>query len=557
VRRALLALAATALLALAAPASASAEPVQARSAAEFRDSVGLATHIVYFDTAYGDWSRIVRKLDELGVDHLRDGTYANPGWRDWNERYFQAVELAASHGHRFTFGMGEPNFGAGTLDQLIASVGGRLRPATEALEGPNEYDLFHGGPNWVPELRTYQRELYSKAKAAASLRELPVVGPSLVHADSREKLGRLDDAMDAGNIHPYTGGEAPSQAHLAREKELAARVSGAKPLWATEVGFHNALSATTGQPPVSEQVAASYLLRTYLEHFRAGIRRTFVYELIDEKPEAGLRDPEQHFGILRNDYSEKPAFTALQGMLRILGRPAPVAPTTLDVGLGGDLTGVQSMLLRKAEGRFTLALWQSASEWDTRTRRPLAVPERQVTLALPADADVALGRPARSGAALTPAGRTRTVSLSVPADPLLVEIDFGASAPAVEPPAPAPAPEEPAPKKPTTCKRELDVQITRQSSARKPARVAVCAQVAGGVAVELGRPDRRGRVAKVVASTKVAVAADRRVTVVPVLSSRLRARIRKSSAGLAVRVRYRAAGSKTAVVVERRLRRQR
>ena len=47
-----------------------------------------------------------------------------------------------------------------------------------------------------------------------------------------------------------------------------------------------------------------------IEHFRAGIPRTYAYELIDEKPDAALTDPEQHFGLLRNDFSEKPAFTA-------------------------------------------------------------------------------------------------------------------------------------------------------------------------------------------------------------------------------------------------------
>ena len=133
------------LLAVAPAASAHAE--KPRSAATFRDSVGVVTHSVYYDTAYGNWPRVVAKLDELGVRHLRDGLSGNPApaWRDWNERYFRAIDLAAAHGMRFDFIVGKPGNPAGTLDQLLSVAGGRLRHATEALEEPNEVDHFNGG----------------------------------------------------------------------------------------------------------------------------------------------------------------------------------------------------------------------------------------------------------------------------------------------------------------------------------------------------------------------------------------------------------------------------
>src|SRR5437879_10648988 len=140
------------------PSSASAATLPAYSAAEFRDSIGVQTHASYYDTAYGDWPRIVQKLDDLGVDHLRDGIYANPDWAEWNERYYSAVELAAAHGKRFLFGMGEPGYRAGSLDQLIAMAHGRLRGAVEGFEGPNEFDLTHGGDDWQAGLRAYQED---------------------------------------------------------------------------------------------------------------------------------------------------------------------------------------------------------------------------------------------------------------------------------------------------------------------------------------------------------------------------------------------------------------
>src|SRR5215213_7105608 len=305
---------------LAGAPAASASPVAPRSAESFHDSVGVVTHIVYYDTAYGDWSRIVARLQELGVRHLRDGVFANPApqWRDWNERYYRAVELAASHGMRFTFVVNAPSVGTGTLDQLLDVVGGRLRNAAEALEAPNEMDKYVRGPRWPRALASYERRLHVKAKARPATRSLPILGPSFATLHGPSLVGNLRGLVDVGNIHPYTGGLSPYPEHIKAELKRARITAAGKPVWATEVGFHNAMHSrlVDNQAPVSERTAAIYLLRTFLEQFRAGIGRTFAYELIDEKPERAGRDSEQHFGLLRNDFSRKPAFNALRNLLR-------------------------------------------------------------------------------------------------------------------------------------------------------------------------------------------------------------------------------------------------
>lgn len=564
-----LAVAALAAACLAAPASAAAAQVPAQSAASFRDSIGVQTHIVYYDTAYGDWSRIVQKLDELGVDHLRDGMYANPQWPDWNERFYQAVELAAAHGHRFLVNMGEPNFGQGTLDQLMGMVRGRLHGAVDGLEAPNEYDLFHGGADWASLLRAYQQQLYATAKADPLVRDLPVIGPSLVFDDSDEKLGSLEGSLDYGNLHPYTGGEAPSQAHIQMVENMFKLVAGSKPLYATEAGFHNAMNATSGQPPVPEDVAASYILRTYLEHFRAGIRRTYAYELIDEKPNPGLTDPEQHFGLLRNDFSEKPAFTALERMLATIGRPAPVATTTpLDVALSGDTTGVQQLLLQKSAGHYQLFLWQAASQWDTRTRQRIAVAPRAVQLTLPADATVQVSRPT-TGDSSTSAAPERQVAVSVPADPVVLDLDFGAQPPVVKPPVVKPPVVKPPVVKPPVAKPPVTSRCprprlrggtvvrgggleTRVWGAARPVRVGFCAATNGTASVEL-RVVRAGAPPRILVSRTVPVLRARRALVplaLPAQGPRLQA---LSTGTLLVRVVYRPAGSERAVVVRQRV----
>jgi hypothetical protein len=377
------------LLVAAVPANA--ELVAPRSAAAFRDSVGVVTHAGFGDTAYGDWPRVVEKLDELGVRHLRDGVYGNPvdHRREWNERYYEAVELAASRGMRFTFGFAGPAYDAGTMDQLLEVVAGRLRHAAEAIEAPNEYDRFLGGPRWASVLSSYSRMLYRRVNSDPALRSLPVLGPSLAGAGAEAKLGNQSAFLDRGNIHPYAGGESPSPAHLRAEFADAALVAGDKPVWATEAGYHNALRTDSGHPGVSESAAAVYITRTFLEHFASGIDRTFVYEAIDETPEPRLRDLEQHFGLLRHDFSPKPAFTALKRLLSAVGtqpRRGPLRP--LRMRLSGAGAGVRRLVLQRGDGTYLVALWRLDSVWDPERRRPLRVAPDSLRVRLPGAARV-------------------------------------------------------------------------------------------------------------------------------------------------------------------------
>jgi hypothetical protein len=405
---------------------AQADAVKPASARDFRDSIGVTTHIVYYDTAYGDWPRIVEKLEQLGVRHLRDGVAANPAWRDWNARYYDAVELAAAHGMRFNFGMGEPGNPRGTLEQVVDVVAGRLRYAAEALEGPNEFDHFVGGRRWPTKLRTYGRELYRKVKAHPSLRPLPLLAPTFSTLDGPQRYGKQSNWVDVGNVHPYTGGLSP-RPELVRAAVARARITaGRKPVWATEAGFHNALRTTDSenQPPTSESAAAVYLLRTFLEHFKGGINRTYVYELIDEKPDPRLRDPEQHFGLLRQDFTPKPAFKALRNLLTLVGgSDERVHARPLRVRVSSRHHGVRRLVLQKADGTYLVALWRLDSVWDTERRRPLRVAPRRVRIALPGAARVHRADPIASGALKRlPMRRGGRVSITLGARPIVLHV---------------------------------------------------------------------------------------------------------------------------------------
>ncbi len=416
-------LCAACILLTAAP-TAGAHPVTPKSAPAFRDSVGVVTHAVYYDTSYGNWPKVVASLRKLGVTHLRDGLYANesPEWRDWTERYYRAVDLAGANGMRFDFGMGRPGAQIGTIDQLVAAAAGRLRHAVEALEAPNEFDKYGGGRGWAARLAGYDQALYRKVKSVPSLRSLPFVGPSFSSVQASKLAGSQRSFMDFGNVHPYTGGRSPDPSHLKDELGRARAVSGRKPVWATEAGFHNALRARSGQPGVSERVAAVYLLRTFLEHFRSGISRTYAYELLDETPESAGRDPEQHFGLMRNDFTPKPAYTALRNLLKVVG-PGAGTPRLrpLRLGLSGP-AHPRSMVLQRADGTYVVALWRLASAWNTDRRRPVRVVPRRVTVNLPGAARIRVVDPVASAGGRKVRVRHGRISLRVTDRPLLLTV---------------------------------------------------------------------------------------------------------------------------------------
>jgi hypothetical protein len=410
---------------LAAAPAASADLVVPRSAAAFRDSVGVVTHAGFGDTAYADWPRLVAKLDELGVRHLRDGAYANPAAhrREWNEHYYQAVDLAADRGMRFTFGFAGPAYDAGTMDELLAVVGGRLRRAAEAIEAPNEYDKFMGGPRWSSVLSSYSRLLYRRVNADPSLRSLPVLGPSLAGPGAEAQLGNQSAFLDRGNIHPYAGGQTPSPAHLRAEFADAQIVAGNKPVWATEAGYHNAVHTTSGHPGVSESAAAVYITRTFLEHFADGIDRTFVYELIDEKPEPRRRDLEQHFGLLRHDFSAKPAFTAVKHLLDSVGTGSgQLRPRPLSLSVSGARHQIRRLVLQRADGTYVVALWRLASVWDPQRRRALRVGPDSLRIGLPDAARVTVTDPVTSARARPLRLRRGHARVALAGRPLLLSV---------------------------------------------------------------------------------------------------------------------------------------
>lgn len=394
----------------------------ARSADAFVHSIGVNLHISYFQTVYGTgWETIIKpRIRELGVRHVRDkGTVvSNNGWME--EVYGRMNELAAT-GVKFDLILSPVENGtnyssAAHIDRLMQYAG----PAVESFEGLNEHDLS-GRANWVSEVRSFQKAIWTKLKGTSATSRLPLFGPSMGNVKNSPAVGDLSNYLEYAALHPYPGGDRP-MAVVPDNISYARSISKNRPLLATESGYHTATAWTGPHAPVTEEAMGRYIPRLYLDYFNAGFAKSYIYELIDEG--TSLSHREQAFGLLRANGAPKPAFTSLKNLIGVLADPGPsFTPGRLEYELSGDTTNVKRMLLQKRSGKFYLVLWDDAWSYTMDQAVTAQPTSKLVTLQL--------GRTAaqvRTIAILTSTtvqgqwANTTSVSFSVPDSPLVVEI---------------------------------------------------------------------------------------------------------------------------------------
>lgn len=397
---------------------------QAASADSFVGSIGVNVHLNYLRRVYGvSFATIVKpRLAELGVRHLRDNgdVLADSAWM--RLVYGRYREIAAL-GPRFTLvvrPLGGLAGDYGSAEHLSALVNWLGREHIEAIEGLNELDA-KGLPDWPQRVRSFQRAIWSATRRDPALRGIPVLGPTFARRAAAARVGDLSAYMDGGAVHSYAGGGTPRQ-HLAANLRSCQAVSGDRPLYVTEAGYHTSFDRVPQHAGVSELAMGKYLPRLMLDHFGAGVVRTFQYELLDEGTDED--EIEQNFGLLRHDGSPKPAFIALRNMIALLADPGPpFAPGRLSYSLAGDTSGVRRALFAKRDGRAYLVLWLDVPSYDA-ARGDLTVRPRRIVVRLatpPAAARVYL--PLESAQGRARVERPVSIAVDVPDHPLIIELD--------------------------------------------------------------------------------------------------------------------------------------
>jgi hypothetical protein len=344
---------------------------KASSADAFVGSVGINVHLHHTDTGYSNFAQVEKALKELHVRHVRDGL-VDTTWKDYYNRHNE-LGRAGIKGLFIT----SPNQG----DKLLLDYPARMKDSFEGYESPNEYDQS-GNPNWSSTLSGFLTKLIHTVKSDPQAAKFPIVGPSLTQASSFAKIGVC--GFDYSNLHDYFAGRNPgtggwgSNGYGSIVWNLANVTTAcpSKPVITTETGYQTISSVKNSVP---ESVAAKYIPRIFLEQWLRGIKRTYLYELLD-LPQASTSG-DKGFGLLRSDFSPKPGFTALRNLLGLLSEPgSSFTPADFSYQLTGDLSNVHHALFQKSNGSFYLALWVEESSYDVDGKKTISVRPRQIVI---------------------------------------------------------------------------------------------------------------------------------------------------------------------------------
>jgi hypothetical protein len=132
----------------------------------------------------------------------------------------------------------------------------------------------------------------------------------------------------------------------------------------------------------------------YLLNWMNGIKRSYLYELLDDSDQSG---PEAAFGLIRSDGSQKPAYFALKNLMALLGNQSAVI-SPLNYTLSGP--NVTQLLVQQTNGSWLLILWQEVSCYDLQARKEIVNQPVSVDIILPSVMTAKVYRPLLQAEAL-------------------------------------------------------------------------------------------------------------------------------------------------------------
>lgn len=354
----------------------------ANRADAFVNSIGVVTHLTYTDTAYyAQWPQVLGALQSLGVRHIRDGYYDWEPGTPFVSEHRQLAQLGIKTNYVVPY---NPQTTAQSIAAIASQVGDM-----ESLEDPNECDVAGNcGGSTVASSLLGLFNMMPVIDAAGEALKVPVLGPSFTQVPTYLTVGNLDSTMSYNNLHVYFGGRYPGSMGWGAPDWLG-NFYGSLAFWLNQASLDGPSTATMvtetgymsfpGQSipyTIPESVEASYIPRSLLLAFKAGVRRTYLYELLDEPSSPG-------YGLLRSDLSPKPSYTAVQNLIAIFNdKGSNFTPGTLRYATAGGGSSLKQLLFEKRDGSFWLVLWLEQSSFDTAHYVPTPVTSQKVNLTL-------------------------------------------------------------------------------------------------------------------------------------------------------------------------------
>ena len=398
---------------------------QARSAESFINTIGVNVHLGYDNTPYMKYDEIVKpRLKELGVKHVRTNIHAIS-----NKQAINKVKDLADIGIKSLI---VPNPAKIDPVETVKIVKAQI-DGVSMVEGANEWNIHsnkqYKGQAFPKGVINFQKELYSAIKNDPVTAHLDVVAPSLARSHligpDVARLGKIP--CDFNNMHSYPGGRLPTvksldTVHIPINQKMCGTD---KPIIATETGYTNALKNKSG---VSEEAAAKYINRLFLEYFNRGVKRTYTYELINGTLNPDPTKKGHNWGLLRADGERKRGFKALRNLIAILkdsevGSSTSSTSKSLDYNLKGNMTNISHTLLQKKNGTFYLILWQEVESYDKANKTKIVVPDKSIELLTNTKISKAnIYRPFGSKKPVKSINNQNKISFRVPDHPVVLEL---------------------------------------------------------------------------------------------------------------------------------------
>ncbi len=335
----------------------------------------------------------------------------------------------AQRGVRFNF-LTRPNI-EGSIE-VAAKLNAAVPGSVAAIEGFNEIDNFpvpFRGLKGMAAGLAAQREIYTRVRSTPELAGVPVydlTGYDLKSVDTRA------DSADFANQHAYPqNGNQPTY-NVPGGAWLPAAIDSVKkfqlPVVITEFGYFSMPQSGWYMIGVDEATQAKGVLNGYMDAAAAGVKRLYVYELLDQKPDPEHKNPEMHFGLFRVGNSPKPVAQAIHNLTSVLNASVPrsasgAARHSLAYTLSGMPASANSLLLQKKDNRFVLVLWNETTFWNRAEGTPVTHPPVRINVDFGATASrVDLYDPLVSAEPFASHRDVRQLAVDVPDHVILLEV---------------------------------------------------------------------------------------------------------------------------------------
>ena len=344
--------------------------------ADMATTLGVNTHLSYSNSQYESFDTVLSALNYCGIRHVRDAALYGG---ELNAAYY--TRLAAA-GIDFCMQFGPGKSIASVMSQ-VSALESAYPGAVALLEGPNEITRHFAYAGLVGNAagRQFMVDMRTTASAFLNLSAKPLA--------SFTTYAPATSIADYGNAHPYPkDGAQPGHLLFTRDEQWAG-INGAMPgkaMMFTEFGYHTLVGSPAPMQweGVDEATQAVMLLNGLFDAAVDGVRRTYIYQLLDGQADpVGQPTQENHFGLFRFDGTPKAAATAIRNLLTLIADAGADASnfTPLASSLRMEASGpVNGLPLQNSNGQKSLVLWSENPVWDKLTHWPL--PPRPVTVTL-------------------------------------------------------------------------------------------------------------------------------------------------------------------------------